>query len=132
MKLFLDDIRNPSECVHYMYKRIGARAPIYKGEWYVVRDYDQFVDILTKNASTITHISYDHDLADGHYHTSMDKGKNEYEEHLKTVKEKTGYDCAKYMKVFYDENKIEYPVMYVHSMNPVGTENIINLFKIKI
>jgi hypothetical protein len=36
----------------------------------------------------------------------------------------------KYMKWFYDENRIPYPIMFVHSMNPVGTEKIINLFKI--
>lgn len=45
------------------------------------------------------------------------------------VSEKTGYHCAKWMKDSYEENKIELPVMFVHSMNPVGTDNIINVFK---
>ena len=29
MKLFLDDVRIPSDCINYMYKRIGALNPIY-------------------------------------------------------------------------------------------------------
>lgn len=132
MKLFLDDIRAPFECAQYMHKRIGKLNPIYlEGEWYIVKNYDQFVKAISLYHKTITHISFDHDLADMHYHESMDQGKEAYEDHLKTVTEKTGYNCAKFMKDFYDRFAIDYPVLFVHSMNPVGTENIINLFKRK-
>lgn len=38
-------------------------------------------------------------------------------------------ECAKFMKQYYEEKGWSFPTMFVHSMNPVGTENIINLFK---
>lgn len=129
MKLFLDDVRSPSDCAKYMHIRIGALNPIYlEGDWYIVRNYDQFCTAIDEYKGQISHISFDHDLADGHYHESMDN-KDLYEEHLKTVKEKTGLDCAKYFKNIYEDDHIDkWPVLFVHSMNPVGTENIINLF----
>ena len=130
MKLFLDDIRQPSDCAKYMHTRIGALNPIYmEGEWYIVRNYDQFCKAIDEFHMKITHISYDHDLAEPHYHESMYEGGKVYMKYLETISEKTGYECAKYMKSFYDGCGLQYPIMFVHSMNPVGTENIINLFK---
>lgn len=35
---------------------------------------------------------------------------------------------ALWMKVFYEERKKDLPTIFVHSMNPVGTEKIKNLF----
>lgn len=128
MKLFLDDIRDPIQCSTYMHTRIGALNPIYAQEWTIVRNYDQFVKAINDHYNQISHISYDHDLAEAHYHESMYHGNTVYTKYLETISEKTGYDCAKYMKEFYDERQLEYPIMFVHSMNPVGTENIINLF----
>ena len=124
MKLFLDDVRNPSECVGWMYKRIGALNPIYLEEWEVAKNYEQFISVINDHARKITHISFDHDLADVHYDPRTWTESFVYQE-------KTGFDCAKYMKWFYDENRIPYPIMFVHSMNPIGTERIINRFKIK-
>lgn len=129
MKIFLDDVRDPSECAKYMHTRIGALNPIYLEDWHIVRNYDQFTKIIDEFYTKITHISYDHDLADAHYHESMYEGGKVYMKYLETTSEKTGHDCAKYMKEFYDKLGIIYPIMFVHSMNPVGTENIINVFK---
>lgn len=36
--------------------------------------------------------------------------------------------CAKWTKEFYAEQNKELPTIFVHSMNPVGTKNILNLF----
>ena len=133
MMIFLDDIRSPQECASYMDKRIGKLNPIYnKGGWYIVRNYDEFQDSIIKYIDDITHISFDHDLADEHYTPeeyweSFDKSK-EYQE-KQVYKEKTGYECAKWLKEYYIYKEKELPIMFVHSMNPVGTENIINLFK---
>jgi hypothetical protein len=110
-------------------KNLGLNPIYVEGEWYIVKNYTQFVQAILKHQIHITHISFDHDLADDHYDISMYWGKDKYAEHLTKSKEKTGYDCAKFMKEYYDEMKLSYPVMFVHSMNPVGTENIINLFK---
>ncbi len=129
MKLFLDDIRQPSDCAKYMHTRIGALNPIYLEEWYIVRNFKDFTKFVQEHYKDITHISFDHDLADDHYDESMYQGKEQYEEHLAKSKEKTGLDCARWMKYFYEAKKKKLPVMFVHSQNPVGTENIINLFK---
>lgn len=125
MKVFLDDERQPQQCIHYMHLRIGKDNPIYLEDWVIVRNFDQFLLLIEtyfeKNIK-ITHISFDHDLADLHYDPAT--GKESFSYH-----EKTGYDCAKFMKEFYEEKKLDLPILYVHSMNPVGAENIINLFK---
>ena len=122
MKLFLDDVRNPSECVHYMYQRIGKLNPIYLEDWHLVRNYKEFKEFVDKNIGKITHVSFDHDLADIHYDPSTWTESFKYHE-------ETGLDCAKYLKQLYEETNTPLPIMFVHSMNPVGTENIINLFK---
>lgn len=129
MKIFLDDVRQPYDCAKYMHTRIGALNPIYtEGEWYIVRNYDQFCKAIDRFSEEITHISFDHDLADDHYHVSMYHGKEQYDKHLSKSKEKTGLDCAKYFKEKFKDKQV-WPTLFVHSMNPVGTENIINLFK---
>lgn len=128
MKVFLDDIRVPIDCVDYMYYRIRNQVPIYLEKWEIVRNYNEFVDLISKNFQVITHISFDHDLADQHYNSDMYKSEDEYYKSIEGS-EKTGFDCANWMKKFYDEIGLEYPIMYVHSMNPIGTQKIINLFK---
>src|SRR5690349_1270588 len=110
MKLFLDDFRQPSDAGKYMHERIGGLNPIYfDGEWYIVRDFKQFCKAISKYYDEITHISFDHDLADEHYHESMED-KTAYEKHLSSCKEKTGKDCAEWMKSFYKEKNKELPV----------------------
>ncbi len=124
MKIFLDDIREPKECLSYMHNRIGALNPIYDTDWVVVRTYKDFCKVVSVNMKDITHISFDHDLADcfqSRETTNVDEwfdinGNREY----------TGYDCAKFIKELYGN---EPPIMFVHSMNPVGAQKIINLFK---
>jgi len=129
MKIFLDDIRNPQDCVKYMGERIGALTYLYMGNWLVVRNHNQFMDAITIYIDEITHVSFDHDLSDIQYgETSFENGivNISYKE---ISAEKTGYDCAKWMKEFYRSKDKQLPIMFVHSMNPVGTQNIINLFK---
>ncbi len=127
MKLFLDDMRMPAECASYMHRRIGPLNPIYlEGGWLIVKNYDEFVEAIKKYAEDFTHISYDHDLAEEHYIGGYDS-EEEYYNSIKGT-ERTGLDCAKFMKNYYDEKKIEWPIMFVHSMNPVGTKAIIDLF----
>jgi len=122
MKLFLDDIRQPQECIHYMQKRIGALNPIYLEDWTVVRNYKDFVEAVTNHIDEITHVSFDHDLADIHYDPTTWREGFVYQE-------ETGHDCAVWLKNFYKERGKELPILFVHSMNPVGTQNIINVFK---
>lgn len=132
IKLFLDDVRNPKDCVGYMYKRIGALNPIYLEEWHVVRNYHQFCQAIDQYKGQISYISFDHDLADAHMHESMYDDGKVYLKYIETTSEKTGYECAKYFKNTYEDDHIDkWPVMFVHSMNPIGMKRIIELFEPK-
>ncbi len=115
--LFLDDIRDPVDvCLYFEPKKLH---PLYENEqWEIVRSYDEFVNHITDNGLPAC-ISFDHDLADEHYQ-NMSGGD---------FKEKTGYECAKWLVEFLLEHNLELPVIYCHSMNPVGKENILNLFE---
>ena len=100
--LFLDDTRNPNGFLDDL------------RTWMVVRNYNQFVDIITKQGLP-EFISFDHDLADEHYDTLVDCDK---------FKEKTGYDCAKWLIEYCMKMDEPLPKWQVHSMNPVGRINI--------
>lgn len=129
VKIFLDDIRFPKDCLSYMYRRIGKDNPIYLEDWVVVRNYNEFVTAINENFPNISHISFDHDLTDEYmqdYHKNQGNGEDMID--YSSFKEKTGVDCAKYVKGIYNKNEIPYPIIYVHSMNPIGTQNIINIF----
>ena len=96
-RLFLDDIRNPIDCLIYM------DNPVYHEEWDIVRNYDDFVKYITENGIP-DEISFDHDLGDD------------------TVG--TGYDVARYIEERCFNFGCECPVWNVHSANPVGRKNI--------
>ena len=132
MKIFLDDIRNPENCVTYMHKRIGSLNPIYLEEWVIARNYNEFVDIVTRHIDKITHISFDHDIAEEHYTTPNEEFLPElYDRNMEIglYNEKTGYDCAKFALNYYRQKGKELPIIFVHTLNPAGRENITNLFK---
>jgi len=116
-RLFLDDIRMPIEVFAYKQNKI------YKEHWFIIRNFNQFVDLIEKNYAKHKIlpiiISFDHDLADFHY-TQMNNGEIDYSD----VNEKTGYHCAKWLVNFCIERKLEIPNYLVHSMNIVGSKNI--------
>ena len=110
-KLFLDDERNPEDVK-------WVDMPL--GPWVIVRSSDEFVDtIMVKGAPSF--ISFDHDLADEHYrrYHAMQGGEFSYD----GLKEKTGYECAKWLLEYSKLNNLNIPFQ-VHSMNPIGKENI--------
>ena len=125
-KIYLDDIRTPLD-----------------KEWVVVRNYSEFVtkvqDIGLEN---ISEISLDHDLGD----TAMDEYFNNvqpnYTLNYDNIKEKTGYDCAKWLVEYYYQlnpdfidmprltkktKEFKFPKVYCHSANPIGAGNIIGI-----
>jgi hypothetical protein len=113
-KLFLDDLREPSDVTW---------VELPKVEWVIVRNYHEFVSaILQKDLPAL--ISFDHDLAAAHY-PLFHPTKIPYD----SYKEKTGYHCAKWLIDFCLEKKLDLPKFIVHSMNPVGRENIEKLLK---
>lgn len=111
--IYLDDIRTP-----------------INNEWIIVRTYDEFIHKINEiGIDNINVISFDHDLADEHYRESMYDPDEHYSNYYYdgTFKEKTGYDCAKFLVDFCLDNNKKLPKTFVHSMNPVGGKNIMTL-----
>jgi hypothetical protein len=130
-KIYLDDIRTPlNDPIH--------DSLIEFGDWKVVRNYDQFVELVEKTGlENIGVISFDHDLDESAMREYYLNVSPNYELNYDNIKEKTGLDCAKWLIKFYyskyssedsrDEKRkagIVFPVVYVHSANPIGSANI--------
>ena len=110
--LFLDDIRVPTDVT-------WANVPIDQ-HYSVVRNYKEFVDLITLRGVP-KFVCYDHDLADSHYGHGLNNDDIPYD----SYKEKTGYDCAKWLVAYcFFEKNIKHPPYVVHSMNPIGKKNI--------
>lgn len=124
--LFLDDIRH--------YNDTANSAPVHlkpmyrKLVWIIVRSYHEFVAYIEKNGLP-TRVSFDHDLALEHYTLeeyweTYEKSK-EYQESIEdSYKKKTGKHCAEWLVQYCLDNKLDLPEYYIHSMNPVGADNI--------
>ena len=122
-KIYLDDVRSPKD-----------------KSWLVVRDYDNFVKLVTEvGFENIDVISLDHDLGDTAMAEYFDNVSPNYTLDYNNIHEKTGYDAAKFLvNKFYNEfperinmsknekknGKFTFPLVYVHSHNPVGAHNI--------
>ena len=100
--LFLDDERFPRDV------KWVELPPVV---WFIVRSYDEFVKLVTEKGCPNI-VTFDHDLADAHY-----RGQES--------SEKTGYDCAKWLVSYCMNGETIFPKYYVHSLNPIGKENII-------
>lgn len=129
--LFLDDLRWPCDAVDYTPPGKQKDAYEHTQVWQIVRNYDQFVATI-ESQGIPEMVSFDHDLADEHYcpevHyiTGWDKWAETQE-----FKEKTGYECARWLKEYAETRGLPLPVIYCHSMNPVGRERILSVFEEK-
>lgn len=107
MRIYLDDIRTPIE----------------EG-WTVVRSYEEFVSTIMYNGlDNIELISLDHDLGDTamkEWHTNV---YHNYTLNYDNIKEKTGYDCAKWLVEQWMNGEAIVDV-YTHSANAIGSANI--------
>lgn len=106
-KIYLDDVRTPEDLT-----------------WVVVRNYDEFINKVQElGLKNIECISLDHDLGD----TAMQEWhKNVYYNYTldyDNIKEKTGYDCAKWLVEKWLDGEPVVPV-YTHSANAIGSANI--------
>ena len=125
VNLFLDDVRVPSDVT-------WSKFPYADMEWNIVRSYAEFVAYIEKNGMPDV-ISFDHDLADEHY--TPEEYWNDYEaskayQEARNYTEKTGNDCAKWLVEYcLDNNVTMAPLILVHSLNPVGADNIRNTIK---
>ena|SRR6476661_9107426 len=123
-KLFLDDIRVPEDCLKYMHRRVGDQISLYREDWIIVRSYEEFVKEIQENGLPDL-ISFDHDLADEHI-VDFYKNENLPEPNLAydDYKEKTGFDCAKWLVNHCMDSDKELPKYMLHTWNPIGLENI--------
>jgi len=121
--LFLDDERHPKDV-----KWVDL-PPV---EWRVVRTYKDFVRLITKDGLP-KKISFDHDLAQEHYgeyiRVATEKSEEAKQIRYDTLREKTGYDCAKWLVDYCIEWDKDLPEYYIHTMNPVGGINIKHVLK---
>ena len=121
--LFLDDSRQPKDV-----KWIDL--PPYN--WVVVKSYDEFVKTIRKRGIPET-VTYDHDLADEHYKEYSvahdEKTPNYGVIRYNVFKEKTGYDCAKFLAELCIETKSPIPPYYIHTLNPIGRQNIFSVLE---
>lgn len=124
-KLFLDDYRNPVQCVTYMHTRIGKKNPIYlEAGWIICRNFECFKNSIIEYGLP-EFISFDHDLAESHYGINFDDWA--LDPSLAEALEDTGYDCALWLVDYCRSRKLKIPDFAVHSMNPVGAERIFSL-----
>ena len=104
--LWLDDYRNPNECMDY----VKIVCHIIKDPSVIiwVKSYDEFVEYIN-NCGLPDAIGFDHDLADD------------------SSNEKTGYNAAKFLVDYCLDNNEDLPEFVSQSDNPAGRENILRL-----
>jgi hypothetical protein len=105
--LLLDDSRD----IQMVYNITGNQIYNEK-EWIIVKSFDAFVQKIVKYYLPIN-ISFDHDISD----FITENGE---------TKERTGYDCVKWLVDYCVENNKKLPNCLVHSSNIVGRNNIIS------
>lgn len=119
--LFLDDERKPRDVT-------WVELPLV--DWNIARDYNQFVEMIQRLGFP-KRVSFDHDLAHEHYpifeptKTAMVAGRIPYQEY----KEKTGYHAAVWLANYCHEKELPLPEIFIHTMNPLGKENIKSVFE---
>jgi hypothetical protein len=108
LRLYLDDVRIP----------LGE-------DWILVRNYDEFVaKIKLHGLGSFEVISLDHDLGEGAMTEYYTNTKKNFELDYNRIPEKTGMDCCRYLLSESMNEKIPLPQIYVHSANPIGSENM--------
>lgn len=118
-RLFLDDERFPQSALNGGLVSYDSELYQNDSEWFIARNYEEFVDYINENGLP-DYISFDHDLADIEY--SMGKMSFSY-------REKTGYDCAKWLVDYCHDNNLKLPKWQVHSANNIGKKNIQDYIK---
>lgn len=121
--LWLDDVRNPHENDWLKFSPIGKDVNVV---W--VKSYDEFVDFI-QNKQLPDGICFDHDLGVPRAEELRKKGMSKKKARMEIEYEKTGADCARWLVNFYDKHQVKLPPYNVHSANPWGKQNIINILQ---
>lgn len=126
-RIYLDDVRTPASLEN-------------ENDWIVVRNYSEFLaKVEAIGLENIDIISLDHDLGPSAMTEYFEHVSPHYELDYSRITEKTGYDCAKWLvehfyqknpanlnaaRIIKKESKFDFPQVYVHSANPIGSANI--------
>jgi hypothetical protein len=115
--LFLDDCKMPKDVFLY------TKNPMYMNlDWDIVMNYNEFIKIIEEKGIPNV-ISFDYDLADEHYNNNEHPIYDQFTE-------KTGYHCARWLINYCIDHAKDVPKMVlIHTMNPVGSQNIASLFE---
>ncbi|NBP16927.1 hypothetical protein EBU95_21525 [bacterium] len=134
--LFLDDVRLPKHAV--IVERINGEEielPLDKvthidnNDWVIVRNYEQFVDVIRHNGVPET-VSFDHDLDREHILHYFEFSRTHHKIDYDQLKVKTGLDCARFLVQYCKDNNIQNkPHCYIHSANEYGRTNIRTVLK---
>lgn len=119
--LFLDD--DPSRIPHEL---TWIELPLV--EWIFVRSYDEFVNYIKANGIP-AHVSFDHDLGETAYQEFHRAFHSDKIINYDNIKDKTGYDCAKWLAELCIDRKVSLPQYYVHTLNPIGRQNIVSILE---
>lgn len=121
--LFLDDERGLHDVANFILP-YQMKAKYRLEQWVIVRNYLEFTKYITDNGLP-SKISFDHDLGDHVFHRNFVNGKMNYDsKDFKKPLQKTGYHCAKWLIDYCLDNDVKLPEVFVHSLNPVGADNI--------
>lgn len=121
--LWLDDYRNPMEGDWLVFSPL--KVPNYEVVW--VKNYQEFVLWIVKHGLP-DGICFDHDLGPNAMAEIATKDMESFDyDNLKG--EMTGYDCAKWLVRFCENNNKTLPLYNIQSGNPVGKKNIDMLLK---
>lgn len=117
MNIFLDDERKPTDVTWQKLPDVC---------WQIIRNFDDFVNFVKKNGPP-ENVSFDHDLAEAHYPYQNAEAGMWFQLGIipyDRLDGKTGYDAAKWLCDYCQEKNVKFPNYTVHSMNPIGAENI--------
>lgn len=114
--LFLDGTREPRE--------VDWISLPHQNDWVIVRNFNEFVSAVEERGIP-GHVSFEHDLSPEHYPKSSEDWLKPLD--YSQFKEKTGMECAKWLVDYCKEKEEPFPSWSVHSQNPSGRKNILDL-----
>lgn len=123
--LWLDDIRDPNDPVWKSYIKTNPAEIVW------VKNFQEFTSYIESNDLPEI-ISFDHDLADEHYTPEKywdDYVSSKAYQESQNYSEKTGHECAKWLVEYCLDRSLPLPEYFVHSMNPVGRDNILSTLR---
>lgn len=115
--LWLDDIRDPFKDDWLVFSPITPDKVVW------VKSYQEFKDYIIDNGLPDA-ICFDHDLGMDVAIEARENGMSKRRSRKLKQEEKTGYDCAKWLVWWCQENRLPLPLYNIQSANPVGKENI--------